>query len=175
MNIRSYQQHTPHIGEKTYVDEHAVIIGQVTIGTDCSIWPFASIRGDMHRIQIGDRTSVQDGCVLHITHAGEFNPAGFPLTIGSDVTIGHKVILHGCTIQDACLIGMGSIVMDGALIESNVILGAGSLVPPGKKCDGGFLWVGSPCVKKRPLTPEEMAFIRYSAKNYVNLKNGYLT
>lgn len=175
MNIRSYLQHSPIIGENTYVDENAVIIGQVTIGADSSVWPFATIRGDMHRIQIGDRTSIQDGSVLHITHAGEFNPTGFPLSIGSDVTIGHKVILHGCTIRDACLIGMGSIVMDGSVIESNVILGAGSLVPPGKKLDSGYLWVGSPCVKKRPLTSAEIDFIRYSAKTYVNLKNTYLT
>lgn len=175
MPIKTFQEHTPSIGNTTYVDDSALIIGQVSIGADCSIWPFASIRGDVHHIQIGDRTSVQDGCVLHVTHAGDFNPNGFPLIIGSDVTIGHKVILHGCTIQDASLIGMGSIVMDGAIIESNVILGAGSLVPPGKICDSGFLWVGSPCVKKRPLSADEIAFIRYSAKNYVKLKNCYLS
>ncbi len=175
MTIRPYLTHLPKIGNRTYVDDAAVIIGQVSIGDDCSIWPFASIRGDMHRIQIGNRTSVQDGCVLHITHAGEFNPQGFPLTIGSDVTIGHKAILHGCTILDACLIGMGSIVMDGATIESEVILGAGSLVGPGKICESGYLWVGSPAIKKRPLTKEEIAFIRYSASTYVKLKNVYLS
>lgn len=175
MAIRPYLTNQPKIGSRTYVDEQAVIIGQVSIGEDCSIWPFASIRGDMHRIQIGDRTSVQDGCVLHITHAGEFNPHGFPLIIGNDVTIGHKAILHGCTVLDACLIGMGSIVMDGATIESEVILGAGSLVGPGKTCESGYLWVGSPAVKKRALTKEEVAFIRYSAGNYVKLKNAYLS
>lgn len=174
MPIRSYLNHQPLIGDNTYVDDSAVIIGQVSIGSDSSIWPFASIRGDMHRIQIGDRTSVQDGCVLHITHAGKFNPEGFALTIGSDVTIGHKVILHGCTINDACLIGMGSIVMDGAIIETEVILGAGSLVSPGKVLESGYLWVGSPAVKKRPLTNDEIAFIRYSAATYVKLKNDYL-
>lgn len=175
MTLRSYLSHQPKIGQRTYVDESACIIGQVSIGDDCSIWPFASIRGDMHRIQIGERTSVQDGCVLHITHAGEFNPDGFALTIGNDVTIGHKAILHGCTVKDACLIGMGSIVMDGAIIESEVILAAGSLVGPGKVCESGYLWVGSPAIKKRALTKEERAFIRYSANNYVKLKNHYLS
>jgi len=175
MPIRSYLSHQPSIGDNTYVDEAAVIIGQVSVGRDCSIWPFASIRGDMHHIQIGDRTSVQDGCVLHITHAGQFNPHGFPLTIGNDVTIGHKAILHGCTVHDACLVGMGSIVMDGAIIESEVILGAGSLVPPGKILESGYLWVGSPVIKKRPLSSDEIAYIRYSAANYVALKNSYLT
>lgn len=174
MSLRTYLQHQPIIGNRTYVDELAVIIGQVTIGEDSSIWPFATIRGDMHRIQIGNRTSVQDGCVLHITHAGEFNPDGFPLLIGNDVTIGHRATLHGCTIHDACLIGMGSIVLDGAMIESEVILGAGSLVPPGKVLEGGYLWVGSPVSKKRALTHEEIAYIRYSANNYVKLKNHYL-
>jgi carbonic anhydrase/acetyltransferase-like protein (isoleucine patch superfamily) len=174
MAIRPYLTYLPQIGSRTYVDDMAVIIGQVTIGDDCSIWPFASIRGDMHRIQIGQRTSVQDNCVLHITHKGEFNPEGFPLIIGNDVTIGHKAILHGCTIHDASLIGMGSIVMDGAKIESEVILGAGSLVGPGKTCESGYLWVGSPAVKKRALTLDEVAFIRYSASNYVKLKNAYL-
>jgi len=175
MAIRPYLQHQPQISSRTFVDDAAVIIGQVTIGSDCSIWPFACIRGDMHRIEIGERTSVQDGCVLHITHDSEFNPAGFPLIIGSDVTIGHKAILHGCTIFDACLIGMGSIVMDGATIESEVILGAGSLVGPGKTCDSGYLWVGSPAIKKRALTKAEIDFIRYSANNYVKLKNTYLS
>ncbi|MGE3318505.1 MAG: gamma carbonic anhydrase family protein [Candidatus Berkiella sp.] len=174
MPIRSYLNHQPTIGANTYVDDAAVIIGQVSIGRDCSIWPFASIRGDMHHIHIGDRTSVQDGCVLHITHAGPFNPQGFPLTIGSDVTIGHKAILHGCTVHDACLIGMGSIVMDGAIIESEVILGAGALVSPGKTLESGYLWVGSPAIKKRALTSDEIAYIRYSAANYVALKNQYL-
>lgn len=175
MTIRPYLTHFPKLGNRTYVDDAAVIIGQVSIGDDCSIWPFASIRGDMLHIKIGDRTSIQDGCVLHITHKGVFNPLGFPLQIGNDVTIGHKAILHGCTVHDACLIGMGSIVMDGAVIESEVILGAGSLVGPGKVCESGYLWVGSPAVKKRALTKDEIAFIRYSANNYVKLKDAYLS
>lgn len=175
MATRSYLEYSPFIGTNTYVDPMALIIGNVTIGKDCSIWPFACIRGDMHSIHIGDRTSIQDSSVLHITHAGEYSPNGFPLMIGSDVTVGHKVTLHGCTIHDLTIIGMGSVVLDGAVIESEVILGAGSLVTPGKILESGYLWVGAPAVRKRPLTKEELSFIRYSANNYVKLKNNYLS
>ena len=120
MSIRPFQQHTPTLGERAFVDRSAVVIGDVEIGADSSVWPLTVIRGDMHRIRIGARTSVQDGCVLHITHAGPFNPAGFPLLIGDDVTIAHKVMLHGCTVGSRILIGMSSIVMDGAVIEDDV-------------------------------------------------------
>ena len=127
MAIRSYQNHTPNLGERAFVDHSAVVIGDVEIGADSSVWPLTVIRGDMHRIRIGTRTSVQDASVLHITHAGPFNPDGFPLMIGDDVTIAHKVMLHGCSIGSRVLIGMGSIVMDGAVVEDDVIVGAGSL------------------------------------------------
>ncbi len=157
-----------------YVDETALVVGDVHIGDDSSVWPMAIVRGDVHSIRIGKRTSVQDGCVLHVTHAGPFNPDGHDLVIGDDVTIGHKAMLHGCTIGDCCLIGMGSVVMDGAVVESEVVLGAGSVVPPGRVLTSGFLWVGSPARKIRPLTPEETAFFKYSADNYVKLKNRYL-
>ncbi|AGI25686.1 hypothetical protein H681_19095 [Pseudomonas sp. ATCC 13867] len=174
MTIRSYQGKTPALGERVFVDASAVVIGDVEIGADSSIWPLVTIRGDMHRIRIGARTSVQDGSVLHITHAGPFNPDGFPLTIGDDVTIGHKVLLHGCTIGSRILVGMGSIVMDGAVIEDEVILGAGSLVPPGKVLESGYLYVGSPVKKGRPLTDKERAFFTYSAGNYVKLKDQHI-
>ncbi|MGE8309706.1 MAG: gamma carbonic anhydrase family protein, partial [Pseudomonas protegens] len=108
MAIRSYQNHTPNLGERAFVDHSAVVIGDVEIGADSSVWPLTVIRGDMHRIRIGTRTSVQDASVLHITHAGPFNPDGFPLMIGDDVTIAHKVMLHGCSIGSRVLIGMGS-------------------------------------------------------------------
>ena len=157
-----------------FVDISAVVIGDVEIGTDSSVWPLTVIRGDMHRIRIGARTSVQDGCVLHITHAGPFNPEGFPLLIGDDVTIAHKVMLHGCTVGSRVLIGMGSIVMDGAVVEDDVIIGAGSLVPPGKKLESGFLYVGSPVKQIRELTDKERAFFTYSAANYVKLKDLHL-
>ena len=175
MTIRTYQGKTPSLGERVFVDASAVVIGDVEIGADSSVWPLVTIRGDMHRIRIGARTSVQDGSVLHITHAGPFNPDGFPLTIGDDVTIGHKVLLHGCSIGSRILVGMGSIVMDGAVIEDEVILGAGSLVPPGKTLESGFLYVGSPVKKARPLTDKERAFFSYTAGNYVKLKDQHLT
>ncbi|MDF3863299.1 gamma carbonic anhydrase family protein [Pseudomonas denitrificans (nom. rej.)] len=174
MTIRTYQGKTPFLGDRVFVDASAVVIGDVEIGADSSVWPLVTIRGDMHRIRIGARTSVQDGSVLHITHAGPFNPDGFPLTIGDEVTIGHKVLLHGCTIGSRILVGMGSIVMDGAVIEDEVILGAGSLVPPGKTLESGFLYVGSPVKKARPLTDKERAFFSYTAGNYVKLKDQHI-
>lgn len=174
MTIRTYQGKTPALGERVFVDASAVVIGDVEIGANSSVWPLVTIRGDMHRIRIGARTSVQDGSVLHITHAGPFNPDGFPLTIGDEVTVGHKVLLHGCTIGSRILVGMGSIVMDGAVIEDEVILGAGSLVPPGKVLESGYLYVGSPVKKARPLTDKERAFFSYSAGNYVKLKDQHI-
>ncbi|WP_085593951.1 MULTISPECIES: gamma carbonic anhydrase family protein [unclassified Pseudomonas] len=174
MAIRTYQDHRPKLGERAFVDHSAVVIGDVEIGADSSVWPLTVIRGDMHRIRIGARTSVQDASVLHITHAGPFNPEGFPLLIGDDVTIAHKVMLHGCSIGSRVLIGMGSIVMDGAVVEDDVMVGAGSLVPPGKRLASGFLYVGSPVKQVRALTDKERAFFTYSAGNYVKLKDQYL-
>ena len=174
MTLRTYQNHTPTLGAGAFVDISAVVIGDVEIGADSSVWPLTVIRGDMHRIRIGARTSIQDGSVLHITHAGPFNPDGFPLIIGDEVTVGHKVTLHGCTLGSRILVGMGSIVMDGAVVEDDVIIGAGSLVPPGKKLDSGFLYVGSPVKQVRALTDKERAFFTYSAANYVKLKDLHL-
>lgn len=173
-NVRTYLQHQPKIAASTWVDPSAVVIGDVEIGEDCSVWPTAVIRGDMHRIRIGDRCSIQDGSVLHITHAGPFSPEGFPLTLGNEVTVGHKVILHGCTLGSRILVGMGAIIMDGAVVEDEVIIGAGSLVPPGKTLESGYLYVGSPVKAVRPLTEEEKSFFSYTAGNYVQLKNDYL-
>lgn len=174
MAIRSYQGKTPQLGERVFVDPSAVLIGDIEIGADSSVWPLVTVRGDMHRIRIGSRTSIQDGSVLHITHAGPYNPDGFPLTIGDEVTVGHKVLLHGCTVGNRVLVGMGCIVMDGAVIEDEVILGAGSLVPPGKVLESGFLYVGSPAKKARLLTDKERAFFAYTAGNYVKLKDRHL-
>lgn len=174
MSIRSYQGIQPVLGPNVFVDPSAVVLGDVVMGADCSVWPQAVIRGDMHAIRIGERTSVQDGAVLHITHAGPFNPDGFPLTIGSEVTIGHQAMLHGCTVGDRVLIGMGSIVLDGAVIEDEVVLAAGALVPPGKRLHSGFLYVGSPVRQARALTEKECRFFSYTAGNYVNLKNRHL-
>ncbi|WP_053150404.1 gamma carbonic anhydrase family protein [Pseudomonas sp. P97.38] len=174
MTLRTYQNHSPRLARGAFVDSTAVVIGDVEIGEDSSVWPLTVIRGDMHHIRIGARTSVQDGCVLHITHAGPFNPDGFPLRVGDDVTIAHKVVLHGCSVGSRVLIGMGSIVMDGAVVEDDVIIGAGSLVPPGKRLESGFLYVGSPVKQARPLTDKERAFFTYSAANYVKLKDLHL-
>ncbi|MFI2811054.1 MULTISPECIES: gamma carbonic anhydrase family protein [Microbulbifer] len=166
---------SPQLGNGVYIDPQSAVIGDVTFGDDCSVWPMAVVRGDMHRIRIGARTSVQDGAVLHITHAGPFNEAGWPLEIGEDVTIGHKACLHGCTVGSRVLIGIGAIVLDGAVIGDEVVLAAGALVPPGKKLESGYLYVGAPCKQARPLTEKEKEFFRYSAANYVKLKNQYLT
>lgn len=174
MNIRRFAGTTPLLGERVFVDQSAVLIGDVELGDDCSVWPATVIRGDMHRIRIGARTSVQDGSVLHITHAGPFNPDGYPLIIGDDVTIGHKVLLHGCQVGNRILIGMGSIVMDGAVIEDEVVLGAGSLVPANKRLRSGYMYMGSPAREVRPLSDKERAFFTYTAANYVRLKDQYL-
>jgi|SRR5690606_4523024 len=174
MNIRPFDGHTPQLGERVFVDASAVVLGDVQLGDDCSVWPATVIRGDMHRIRIGARTSVQDGSVLHITHAGPFNPDGYPLTIGDDVTIGHKVILHGCSLGSRILVGMGSIVMDGAVVEDEVVIGAGSLVPANKVLRSGYLYMGSPAKEVRPLSEKERSFFTYTAANYVRLKDSYL-
>ena len=175
MTIRSYQGVEPRIAASAYVDATAVVIGDVTIGEDASLWPMVVARGDVHSIEIGARTNIQDGCILHVSHDSEFAPGGFPLSIGTDITVGHQVILHGCRIEDGCLVGMGATVMDGAILRSGVLLGAGSLVPPGQELEGGYLWVGSPARRVRPLRDQERAFLAYSSKHYVELKNRHLS
>lgn len=172
--LRSYKGISPKIEKSVYIDESAVLVGDVTIGNDSSIWPFVSARGDVNHIYIGERSNVQDGSVLHVTHKSESNPAGFPLIIGDDVTIGHKVMLHGCTIRDRVLVGMAATVLDGAIIEEDVMIGAGSLVPPNKVLESGYLYVGSPVKQARPLKEQERAFLKKSANNYVENKNDYL-
>lgn len=175
MNIRTYNDISPTIGARVYIDPAAVVIGRVTIGDDASIWPGAVLRGDVHEIRVGARTSIQDGSVLHVTHdSPEFSPDGHACIVGSDVTVGHRAVLHACTVGNFCLIGMGAIVLDGAVIEDNVILGAGSLVAPGKRLESGGLYVGSPARRARDLKPEELAFLKYSAEHYVKLKDAYL-
>ncbi len=174
MTVRSYHGTTPTLGKKVFIDDTAVVIGDVHIGEDSSIWPCAVLRGDMHTITVGERTNIQDGCVLHITHASKYNPEGFPLTLGNDITVGHNATLHGCTIHDRVLIGMGAIVMDGAVIESEVLVAAGAVVPPGAYLESGFVYKGNPAQQARPLTEEEQTLFLYSANNYVKLKNKYL-
>ena len=174
MSIRTFENIAPQIAKSAYVDETALVIGAVRIDEDVSLWPKVVARGDVNTIEIGARTNIQDGTILHVSHDSEFEPGGFALCIGADITVGHQAILHGCTVEDRCLIGMAATVMDGALLRSGVILGAGSLVPPGRELEGGYLWVGSPARKVRPLRKEEEAFLDYSAKHYVELKNRHL-
>ena len=170
-DIRSYQGITPILGERVFVDRTAVVIGDVHLGDDCSVWPLAVIRGDMHHIRIGARTSVQDGSVLHITHASDYNPGGYPLIIGDDVTIGHQAMLHGCTIGDRVLVGMKSMIMDGAVVENEVII-AGAMV---WKNAGKWLCLhGFTCQKGRPITEKERKYFTYTAKNYVKLKDKHM-
>lgn len=152
----------------------AVVIGNVTIGEDSSVWPAAVIRGDINTITIGSRTSIQDGSILHVNHDSDANPGGDPLSVGSDVTVGHKVMLHGCTIQDHCLIGMSSIILDRVVVESYTMVGAGCLVSPGKTLEGGYLYMGAPARQVRKLTDAELAHIDYAADFYANLKSKHM-
>jgi len=174
MAIRSYQGRLPVCGERVFVDEMGLVIGDVKIGEDSSVWPMVVIRGDVNRIRIGKRSNVQDGTVVHVTHPHAELPEGHGVFIGDEVTIGHNTTIHGCTIEDQCLIGIGATVLDGAIIRSQVLLGAGSLVSEGKELEGGYLWLGTPAKRVRPLTEEERNWFRYSANHYVKLKNNYL-
>ncbi|HCH69529.1 MAG TPA: gamma carbonic anhydrase family protein [Colwellia sp.] len=173
-NLRSFQGITPAFGDRIYIDQSAVIVGDITLADDVSIWPLVAARGDVNTITIGARTNIQDGSVLHVTRKSEHNPNGNPLIIGADVTVGHKCMLHGCTLGDRILVGMGAIIMDGAIIENDVFISAGALVPPNKTLTSGYLYVGNPVKKMRPLKDSEAAFLKQSAINYVELKNDYL-
>ena len=174
MTIRRFENLTPTIDASSYIDAAALVIGDVAIGADSSLWPFVVARGDVNSIRIGARTNIQDHSVLHVTHDGPYNPGGHALEIGDDVTVGHRVILHGCTVGDRCLIGMGSNILDGAVIPPHTFIAAGSLVPPGRELEGGYLWMGSPVEKRRALRDEELAAIAYSAQHYLRLKNRHL-
>ncbi|TAL47652.1 MAG: gamma carbonic anhydrase family protein [Methylovulum sp.] len=175
MPVKAFKDKYPRIGQSVYVDDSAVVIGDVTLGDDVSIWPTTVVRGDVESIVIGEATNVQDGAVLHVSHAGQFSLQGHPLTIGKGVTIGHRAVIHACTIGDYCLVGIGAIIMDDAVLEDYVMLGAGALVPPGKRLESGHLYVGSPARQVRPLVEAEKEFLEYSARHYVALKDAYLT
>ncbi|MDO6409987.1 gamma carbonic anhydrase family protein [Pantoea phytobeneficialis] len=172
--LRPYKSSYPQIGDRVMIDNSSVVVGDVIMGDDVSIWPLVAIRGDVNQVIIGARTNIQDGSVLHVTHKSASNPTGYPLVIGEDVTVGHKAMLHGCTIGDRVLVGMGSILLDGVIVEEDVMIGAGSLVPPGKRLESGYLYLGSPVKQIRPLNEAEIEGLRYSANNYVGWKNDYL-
>ncbi len=167
--IRAFQGVSPDIHETAYIDPMAVIIGDVTIGEHASIWPFAVARGDVHRITIGSRTNIQDGTVMHVTHAGRFTGEGSPLIVGDGVTVGHGVILHACRIGNGVLVGMGATVLDGAEVGEQAMIGAGALVVSGKKVQPKSLWLGSPARFARWLSDRELEELAYSAENYVKL------
>ncbi len=173
--IRPFLDTTPTLGERVYLDPTASVIGDVVLGDDVSIWPGAVLRGDVNHIRVGARTSIQDGTIVHVTHDGPYTrPGGFPTLIGSDTTIGHGVILHGCTIGNHCLIGMRATVLDGATVEDCGFVGAGALVPSGKTVASGELWLGNPARCARRLSERELESLRYSAAHYVRLKDHYL-
>lgn len=165
--IRAYGGRTPEIAASAYIDEAAVVIGDVAIGEDASVWPGVVIRGDVHWIRIGARTNIQDGSVLHVMRDEH------PLTLGDNVTVGHGVILHGCTIESRCLIGMGSIILNGAKIGTGSIVAAGTLVPEGTVVAPGSLFMGHPGKFRRALTAEDQASIDAYAERYVEYKNIY--
>jgi len=171
MSIRSFQGVSPRIAATAYIDEAAVVIGDVTVADDASLWPMVVARGDVHSITIGERSNVQDGSILHVTSDNSFTPGGFPLLIGHDVTVGHGAILHACTIGDFVLIGMGATVLDGAVVKDRVMVGAGALVPPGKQLESGYLYIGSPVRQARPLKQAELDYLEFSSGHYVELKN----
>ncbi|WP_041277649.1 gamma carbonic anhydrase family protein [Desulfotalea psychrophila] len=172
--LRPFLKVLPTVGKNVYVDSSSVVIGDVRLGDDVNIWPLVAIRGDVHTITIGARTNIQEGSVLHVSRKSKIKPNGFRIDIGTDVTIGHKAMLHGCQIGNRVLIGMGAIVLDGVIIEDDVLLAAGSLVTPGKRLESGFLYQGSPAQKARPLREDELDYLQESAQSYVTLKNDYL-
>lgn len=174
MPMTSYLDSHPALGARAYLHASAQLIGDVQVGDDSSVWCNAVLRGDVNHIRIGRCSNIQDFTMGHVSHKHERNPLGAPLIVGDYVTIGHAVILHGCTIGNECLIGMGSIVMDDVTVGDKVMVGAGSLVPPGKVLESGFLYVGRPVQRVRALTAEEIAYLRYSAEHYVRVKDSYL-
>ncbi len=167
--IRTFQGIKPMVPKSCFVEETAVVIGNVVMGEECSVWFNAVIRGDVNHIRIGNRTNVQDLCMLHVTHDTH------PLVIGSDVTIGHHVVLHGCTIQDRVLVGMGAIIMDGAVIGEDSVIGAGALVVESTIVPPKSLILGSPAKVKRQVTVKELAWVKESAENYVRYAGQYMS
>jgi carbonic anhydrase/acetyltransferase-like protein (isoleucine patch superfamily) len=174
MTIRAFSGKTPLLGARVYVDATALALGDVILGDDASLWPMAVARGDVQAIRIGARTNIQDGSVLHVTQDNRFNPGGRALVIGDDVTVGHGVVLHACTVENLVLVGMGSTVLDGAVIRSRVMIGAGSLVSPNKVLESGYLYLGSPVKQARALTEKELEYLEFSARHYVALKELHL-
>jgi carbonic anhydrase/acetyltransferase-like protein (isoleucine patch superfamily) len=173
-NIYRFMEERPRFGERVYIDPTSSVSGAVELGDDVSIWPMAVLRGDVNRIHVGARSNIQDGCILHVTHESALQPEGRALVVGADVTVGHGVILHACTIGDRCLIGMGAIVMDGAVVEEDALIAGGAVVTPGTLVPRGTLWRGNPARRARDLTAAEIEYQAYSAAHYARLKDLYL-
>ena len=173
-SLRKYKGISPTLGQRVYVDPAATVIGNVTLGDDVSVWPGVVLRGDVHFIRIGARSNVQDGTIVHVTHDGPFSPGGYPTIIGENVTIGHAAVIHACTIEDCCLIGMHATVLDGATVKKYGFVGAGSVIPPGKVVGERELWLGNPARFVRVLSDRQIEQLLYSADQYVKMKNEYL-
>ncbi len=167
MNIRPFLGHMPTVADSAWIDPSAQVIGNVTLGEDSSIWPCAVLRGDSHAIRIGARSCVLDGAQLHVAYDAQYTLGGFSLAIGDDVTIGHGAILHGCSVQGACLIGMRAVILDGVLIKKHSIVGAGAVVTHGTIIGSGEVWVGNPARCVRMLTDEDIHRIHYTARQHV--------
>lgn len=165
--ILPYQGTLPTIDADCFVAPNATIIGDVVIGKGTNVWFNVVIRGDVHEIRIGERTNIQDGTIVHVT-AGKFGTY-----IGSDITIGHGAVLHACTLEDGCFVGMGATILDGVVVESGAMVAAGAVVTPGKRVKSGELWAGNPAKMMRALKPEDAAFFPRSAENYVKLAAQY--
>ena len=165
MIVSSYDGKTPRFGARVFVAENAAVIGDVELGDDCSVWFSTTIRADVNAVRIGAGTNVQDNCTIHVTHHD------WPTVIGAHVTIGHGAIVHGCTVHDGALIGIGSRVLDGAVIGESALVGAGALVPPGMHVPPRTLVLGTPARVKRELTEDELAHLDRSWRNYIEYKN----
>lgn len=165
--LKGYSGQFPRVDPTAFIEASAQVVGDVTVGPSASIWFTAVVRGDVHFIRIGERTNIQDGSVLHVTRRTH------PLLVGREVTVGHRVTLHGCTIRDRCLIGMGAVVLDGAVVGEESLVGAGALIPEGMMVPPRTLVIGIPAKVKRELTEEERSFLVQSAQNYVDLAEIY--
>jgi carbonic anhydrase/acetyltransferase-like protein (isoleucine patch superfamily) len=175
ISCRAFDGAEPTLGERVWIDPAACVIGAVRLGDDASVWPNTVLRGDVHSIDIGARSNLQDGVIGHVTHDGPYTPdGGLPLVVGDDVTVGHAAVLHACRIGSRCLVGMGALILDGAVLEDEVMLAAGSLVSPGKRLESGWLYRGRPASPVRRLSDDELEMLRYSAAHYVRLKDRYL-
>jgi carbonic anhydrase/acetyltransferase-like protein (isoleucine patch superfamily) len=172
-SLRSFKGIAPALGQRVYVDPAATVIGDVVRGDDVPVWPGTVLRGDVNAIRVGAKTSIQDGAVVHVAHAGPYGP-GYPCLIGEGVTIGHGAVVHACTIGDYCLIGINACVLDGAVVMRHGFVGAGALIPPGKVVGEGELWLGSPATCVRRLSEAQIEQLHYSAEHYVRLKDVYL-